>query len=185
MLSVLVIHRMRSHYTSSADKRKEIGGSYKAIKHGQSGPDKLKQPAPSDQFEPAVQSSHLFLAHETRRIAGGLCGLGREATRWMVVRGTRHILPLDPKGFNGPVKVMSLLNQSSNLLVKHFDQHATVSTVTLLTKCFRRLVLPASPAVRVCIQGAMKPNDDAVANMPFEAAGCFSTQACGSIAPRR
>lgn len=117
-------------------------------------------------YQPAVKPSHTFASAATYVIAGGLGGLGREITRWMVERGARHFLLLNPRGVNSSGEVMSFLKELDDMSVRHLEPACDCADAAALDAVLKSAAAAGFPPVRGCIQGAMKLDDDAVANMP-------------------
>ncbi|TLD14471.1 hypothetical protein PspLS_11221 [Pyricularia sp. CBS 133598] len=124
-------------------------------------------PGPMVRYQPSIKPSYLFPAQATYLIAGGLGGLGREIARWMVDRGARHFLFLNSHGVDkNQAEVVGFLKEMDNLSVKHLEPVCDCSDYPVLETVLKDAAAAGFPPVRGCIQGAMKLDDDAIANMP-------------------
>ncbi|KAK2005876.1 polyketide synthase [Colletotrichum eremochloae] len=118
------------------------------------------------QYQPRLKAAYQFPANASYLIAGGLGGLGREITRWMVERGARHFLLLNSRGVNNVPEVISFLKELDDQGVKHMEPACDCSNRAALEEVLAKAKATGFPAVRGCIQGAMKLDDDAIGKMP-------------------
>ncbi|TLD09599.1 hypothetical protein PspLS_11722 [Pyricularia sp. CBS 133598] len=114
------------------------------------------------------REKYSFDGDATYVISGGLGGLGREITRWMVTRGARNFVLLSSRGpSNRPeaVKFLKELEESGvNVLAEACDVSDRASLENILTQAQKQL-----PPIKGCIQSAMALRDDMLTNMSLSA----------------
>ncbi|WDK19629.1 KR domain-containing protein [Colletotrichum graminicola] len=114
------------------------------------------------------QERYNFDADATYVISGGLGGLGREITRWMVTRGARHFVLLSSRGPSDRPEAVKFLKElelsSVKILAPACDVSDRTSLESVLTQAREQL-----PPIRGCIQSAMALRDDMLANMSSSA----------------
>ena len=113
-------------------------------------------PRTGDQVKVVSRPRHLSLADpgSTYMIIGGLSGIGRAITLWMIDRGANNILILSRRGASDP-DAASLLESAQangcNLEIRSCDISSEESLTKLLTECAGTMA-----PIRGVIQGAMQ-----------------------------
>ncbi|KAF2464008.1 reducing type I polyketide synthase [Lindgomyces ingoldianus] len=103
--------------------------------------------------------------HSTYVIAGGLGGLGRNVSRWLVDRGARHLLLLSRSGAStepgqtllGELKACGVQVQAPLCDVTKFELMKGV-----IEECSHQM-----PPIRGCVQGSMVLRDSTFNRMPY------------------
>ncbi|KAK2018650.1 KR domain-containing protein [Colletotrichum eremochloae] len=114
------------------------------------------------------QERYSFDADATYVISGGLGGLGREITRWMVSRGARHFVLLSSRGVSDRPEAVKSLKELESSGVTALAQACDVSDRSSLERVLDQ-AKEKLPPIRGCIQSAMALRDDMLANMSSSA----------------
>ncbi|KDN71930.1 putative KR domain-containing protein [Colletotrichum sublineola] len=105
-----------------------------------------------------------FNVNATYVISGGLGGLGREITRWMVTRGARNFVLLSSRGPSKRPEVLKFLEELESsgvtVLAHACDVSDRASLEGILTQARKQL-----PPIRGCIQSAMALRDEMLTKM--------------------
>jgi acyl transferase domain-containing protein/NADPH:quinone reductase-like Zn-dependent oxidoreductase len=100
-----------------------------------------------------TQSTWTFSADASYLIAGGLGGIGRAISRWMVEKGARHLILPSRSGPRAPVAlelIQELEERGVSIMAPVCDVGSAQSLEDLLTRCQGSI-----PAIRGCINAAM------------------------------
>ena len=112
-------------------------------------------PGPDDEVKVVSRPSPVRLddPKSTYLVTGGLGGIGRAITRWMIDRGAKHILVTSRRGVSDPEAATLLRGAQSkgcNLQIRSCDISDEDSVVKLLKDCAGTM-----PPISGVIQGAM------------------------------
>ena len=102
---------------------------------------------------PSSVPTYSFRPDATYLIAGGLGGLGRAITRWMVSRGARNFILLSRSGPKGK-EAMDLIEELKSHGVKIAAPPCDVSSEDELSTTIEKY-RSTMPPVRGCIQASM------------------------------
>ncbi|KAF1981618.1 hypothetical protein K402DRAFT_425261 [Aulographum hederae CBS 113979] len=118
------------------------------------------------QVVPKAQSAYQFSHDATYILSGGLGGLGRSLSHWMVSRGARNIVFLSRSGASTDTarELVSDL-EAKGARVNAFA--CDVSKKDAVAQCFAE-VNKTMPPIKGCIQGAMVLKDSALEYMTHE-----------------
>ncbi len=100
-------------------------------------------------------------------LAGGLGGLGRSISRWLVSRGARNLIFVSRTGISTP-EGAELIEQLRLAGVAHTILQCDIADEERLSACLSS-ALKTMPPLRGVIQGAMVLKDQVFANMSFDA----------------
>ncbi|KAI0173624.1 putative polyketide synthase [Hypoxylon sp. FL1284] len=114
----------------------------------------------------APKPLYTFDEDSTYVIAGGLGGLGRSITRWMVERGARHVLLLSRSGTTKP-SGRELVEELSQRGVQVLAPSCDVADLDQLEKAVGE-ASRTMPPIRGCIQGTMVLRDSVIDNMSWD-----------------
>ncbi|KUJ19541.1 reducing type I polyketide synthase [Mollisia scopiformis] len=114
-----------------------------------------------------TKSAYRFKNNVTYVISGGLGGLGRSISRWMVARGARNLILLSRSGPASNVKAQELL---AELRKKGVHVVAPACDITCLPSLQKILddYKDEMPPIMGCFQGAMVLKDATFAAMSFQ-----------------
>lgn len=115
-------------------------------------------------YQPVVKSAYSFPAQATYVLPGGLGGLGREITRWMVSRGAKHFLLLNRSG-SSVDGAEDFLKEIKALGARVLAPPCDVSDRKALESALKEASGQDFPPVKGCIQGALVLDDDPVATI--------------------
>ncbi|KAL8861949.1 MAG: hypothetical protein Q9178_001819 [Gyalolechia marmorata] len=125
-------------------------------------------PGPDDQVKVVSRPSPLRLddPKSTYLVTGGLGGIGRAITRWMIDRGAKHILVTSRRGVSDPEAATLLRGAQSrgcNLQIRSCDISDESSLVKLLKDCAGTM-----PPISGVVQGAMHLDDTVLERMTHD-----------------
>ncbi|RDL41700.1 Thiolase-like protein [Venustampulla echinocandica] len=147
-----------------------LGDIEKAFRHMQGGKNsgKMVIEFSDDAKIPAVlktKPTYSFQDDATYLISGGLGGLGRSISRWMVGRGARHLLLLSRSGPTSPA-AQAFLAEMRDLGVQVETPVCDVAykpSLAFVLEKYRQVM----PPIKGCIQGAMVLKDAVFETMTY------------------
>ncbi|KLJ07412.1 hypothetical protein EMPG_17105 [Blastomyces silverae] len=113
-----------------------------------------------------TKPTYTFKQDATYIISGGLGGVGRVITRWMVNRGAKHLMLLSRSGIRtDPAKALVEELQGEGVVVATPACDITDASILrdTLETCMKNM-----PPIRGCIQASMVLEDSTFENMTFE-----------------
>ncbi|KAK5996306.1 Highly reducing polyketide synthase azaB [Cladobotryum mycophilum] len=113
-----------------------------------------------------TQSHYSFPSNATYLIAGGLGGLGRGITRWLVSRGARNLILLSRSGARKSI-AQDLVSELEAGGVRVATPKVDVSDLTTLQTTLNELAR-SMPPIRGCIQASFVLKDNLFQNMTYE-----------------
>ncbi|RYP39906.1 hypothetical protein DL767_002025 [Monosporascus sp. MG133] len=99
-------------------------------------------------------------------LAGGLGGIGRSISRWMVKNGARNLIYVSRRGLSSP-KAAELIKELESAGARTKVLQCDVADEEKLRECLSE-ALTTMPPVRGVINGAMDLKDSVFTNMPFD-----------------
>ncbi|CAG8957353.1 hypothetical protein HYFRA_00010779 [Hymenoscyphus fraxineus] len=146
----------------------EVEKAFRFIQTGTSSGKVVITVAEDDEVSAILETDcrYTFDSESTYIVAGGLGGIGRSASRWMVSRGVRYLILLSRSGAQAQESidlVEELGKGGVTVETPPCDVSDAAKLESVLADCALRL-----PPIKGCIQASMVLRDSMITNMTFD-----------------